>query len=127
MMEPIFISIDDNEVANLRALMDKVFGETNFIATVIWQKNFSPNKSAKWASGDLSARNPYSKGIYSITCPDGRQSPPGSRGLREVKALITRDPSRVQLSACRAFSWTFCQGSRQPKRPVLTIPPAFAC
>ncbi len=34
----IFISIDDNEVHNLRALMNEVFGEENFIATFIWEK-----------------------------------------------------------------------------------------
>jgi adenine-specific DNA-methyltransferase len=32
----IFISIDDNEVANLRLLMDEIFGEGNFIASMIW-------------------------------------------------------------------------------------------
>ena len=34
----IFVSCDDNEVHNLRAVMNEVFGEENFIATVIWQK-----------------------------------------------------------------------------------------
>lgn len=38
----IFISIDDNEVAHLRLLMDEIFGETNFVASVIWQKRTSP-------------------------------------------------------------------------------------
>lgn len=34
----IFVSIDDNEVAQLRLLMDEVFGEENFVAELIWQK-----------------------------------------------------------------------------------------
>jgi adenine-specific DNA-methyltransferase len=34
----IFVSIDDNEVHNLRKLMDEIFGEENFVATFIWQK-----------------------------------------------------------------------------------------
>lgn len=34
----IFVSIDDNEVHNLRKLMDEVFGEENFVATFIWEK-----------------------------------------------------------------------------------------
>jgi adenine-specific DNA-methyltransferase len=34
----IFISIDDNEVKNLRNLCDEIFGEENFIAQLIWQK-----------------------------------------------------------------------------------------
>lgn len=33
----IFISIDDNEVANLRKLCDEVFGEENFVATLTWE------------------------------------------------------------------------------------------
>jgi adenine-specific DNA-methyltransferase len=33
----IFISIDDNEVASLRLLMDEIFGEENFIASMIWK------------------------------------------------------------------------------------------
>ncbi len=32
----IFVSIDDNEVAQLRLLMDEIFGEENFIASMIW-------------------------------------------------------------------------------------------
>ncbi|MDP0500738.1 MAG: site-specific DNA-methyltransferase [Verrucomicrobiota bacterium JB022] len=112
----IFISIDDNEVATLRILMDEIFGRDNFIATILWQKIFSPKNSAKylsedhdyivlyslnaekwrpnliqraesaisryknpdndhrgpWTSGDIQARNYYSEGTYSITCPSGR-------------------------------------------------------
>ncbi|MBE7324578.1 site-specific DNA-methyltransferase [Nocardioides sp. Y6] len=112
----IFVSIDDNEVHNLRHLMDEVFGPENFVGTVIWQKVYSPKSSARhfsedhdylvvyarnanewtpnllprtaemdaayknpdndprgpWKSGDLSARNFYSKGTYPITCPSGR-------------------------------------------------------
>lgn len=39
----IFVSIDDNEVATLRLLMDEVFGERNFIATIAWQRRISPD------------------------------------------------------------------------------------
>lgn len=38
----IFISIDDNEVTNLRKVCDEVFGEENFMAQIIWQKVYSP-------------------------------------------------------------------------------------
>jgi adenine-specific DNA-methyltransferase len=48
----IFISIDDNEVHTLRGLMDEVFGRSNFVATVIWQKVFSPKNSARHFSED---------------------------------------------------------------------------
>ena len=33
----IFISIDDNEQANLRLICDEIFGQNNFVATCIWQ------------------------------------------------------------------------------------------
>lgn len=120
----IFVSIDDNEIFRLGMLMDRVFGEENFIANVIWQKVFSPKGTAQhfsddheylivyardkskwrpnllprtasqdkayknpdndprgvWTSGDLSARNYYSKGTYQIVGPTGRLisgPPPG--------------------------------------------------
>ena len=120
----IFVSIDDNEVHRLRFLMDEVFGEENFVATIIWEKVYSPKSSAKyfsenhdfiivyardkeqfdlgllprtkeaderysnpdddprgaWKASDLSARNPYSRGVYAIQCPGGRRiegPPPG--------------------------------------------------
>lgn len=37
----IFVSIDDNEVHNLRLLMNEVFGEENFMASIIWQKKYA--------------------------------------------------------------------------------------
>jgi adenine-specific DNA-methyltransferase len=46
----IFVSIDDNEVHHLRMLMDEIFGEENFVATVIWEKVYSPKSSAKYFS-----------------------------------------------------------------------------
>ena len=46
----IFISIDDNEVENLRRICNEVFGENNFIANLIWQKKFSRANDAKYFS-----------------------------------------------------------------------------
>ena len=46
----IFISIDDNEVTNLRKVCDEVFGEENFVAQVIWQKIHSIKNDAKYFS-----------------------------------------------------------------------------
>ena len=127
----IFISIDDNEQAQLRAVMDEIFGKNNFVATVIWQKIYSPKNTAKyfsedhdyisiyakninnwlpnpmprtdsqnkayknpdndprgpWKAGDLSARNFYGEGTYSITCPSGRviKNPPKGNYWRVSK------------------------------------------
>ena len=41
----IFISIDDNEVAHLRMLMDEIFGPENFIANIIWRNSTGPKQS----------------------------------------------------------------------------------
>ncbi len=112
----IFVSIDDNEFARLREVLDEVFGTANFVATILWQKVYAPKSSAKhfstdhdyivvyarnaetwrpvlldrteeqnavyknpdndprgpWRPNNLAARNYYSKGTYSITCPSGR-------------------------------------------------------
>jgi len=139
----IFVSCDDNEVQNLRVLMNEVFGEENFVATVIWQKVFSPKNSARhfsedhdyivtyarhaeawrpellartqemearyenpdsdsrgpWTSGDLSARNYYSEGIYSVTCRSGRviEGPPPGRywGISKDKFLDLDKDNRI--------------------------------
>ncbi len=38
----IFISIDDNEQANLRLLCNEIFGAENFIAQIIWERAYAP-------------------------------------------------------------------------------------
>ena len=127
----IFVSIADHEVHNLRYAMDDVFGGENFVATVVWQKIFSPKNSARhfsedhdyvvvyarsgvtwmphllprtkrmedrygnpdndprgpWTSGDVSARNYYGLGTYSVTCPSGRviSGPPSGTYWRVSK------------------------------------------
>jgi adenine-specific DNA-methyltransferase len=120
----IWITLDDNEVHHARAALDEIFGAQNFVATCIWQKNYSPKNTAQyfsedhdyilvyaknasewrpnllarseemesrysnpdndprgsWKPGDLSARNFYGEGTYSITTPAGRViagPPPG--------------------------------------------------
>jgi adenine-specific DNA-methyltransferase len=121
----IFISIDDIELDNLKKLCNEVFGEENFITTIIWRKNYAPKSSAQffsvdhdyilvyakssvewrpnllprtekqdsmysnpdndprgpWRPNNLSARNYYSLGTYSIKCPSGRviEGPPSGR------------------------------------------------
>lgn len=46
----IFISIDDNEVHNLRKICDETFGEENFVAQIVWQKIHSIKNDAKYFS-----------------------------------------------------------------------------
>lgn len=43
----IFVSIDDHEIANLRLVLDSVFGESNFIENYMWESNFRPDNSSR--------------------------------------------------------------------------------
>jgi adenine-specific DNA-methyltransferase len=38
----LFISIDDNEVHNLKRMSDEIFGDTNYVAQIIWKKRSTP-------------------------------------------------------------------------------------
>jgi len=46
----IFISIDDNEVSQLKILMDEIFGEENFIASIIWHKKYGASNDSRYFS-----------------------------------------------------------------------------
>jgi site-specific DNA-methyltransferase (adenine-specific)/adenine-specific DNA-methyltransferase len=46
----IFVSIDDDEAARLKLLMDEIFGPRNFVANIVWQKSYTPNQTAKFIS-----------------------------------------------------------------------------
>lgn len=46
----IFISIDDNEVHNLKKVCDEVFGEENFVSELVWERAYSPKNDAKYIS-----------------------------------------------------------------------------
>lgn len=48
----IWVSIDDNEGHYLKVIMDEVFGRSNFVANVLWQKIFSPKNTARHFSED---------------------------------------------------------------------------
>jgi adenine-specific DNA-methyltransferase len=62
----IFISIDDNEVENLRKLCDEIFGEENFIETYIWENTFRPDNSSKINRKNAEFILCYSKYKYNI-------------------------------------------------------------
>ena len=46
----IFISIDDNEVENLKKVCHEIFGSNNFIASIIWKRKRGRDNSARWFS-----------------------------------------------------------------------------
>ncbi len=57
----IFISIDANEVQNLRKLCDEVFGEENFVDMISWFKKASPSNDAQYFSNDIEYIMVYAK------------------------------------------------------------------
>jgi adenine-specific DNA-methyltransferase len=62
----IFISIDDNEQANLKLICDEIFGGRNLVANIMWQKIHSIKNDAKFLSVNHDFVMLYSKNISSF-------------------------------------------------------------
>ena len=59
----IFISIDDHEQENAKKICSEVFGESNFIAELIWERAYSPKNDAKFISNSHDYVLMYAKKI----------------------------------------------------------------
>ena len=57
----IFISIDDNEQANLKLLCDEVFGCEKFVSNIIWQKNYASKNNSQGIPASTEYLITYSK------------------------------------------------------------------
>lgn len=64
----IFISIDDNEVSNLKKICDEIFGAGNFVAQVIWERAYSPINLMKHFSPSHDYILCYAKNIELAVC-----------------------------------------------------------
>ena len=62
----IFISIDDHENDNIKKLCNEVFGEHNFVACVVWQRNYAPISLKKFFSESHEYCFVYAKNINSF-------------------------------------------------------------
>lgn len=60
----IFASIDDNEVHNLRKLMDDIFGEENFLVTIVWEKG--RKNDSTYFSESVEYMHVYAKSIETL-------------------------------------------------------------
>ena len=119
----MFVSIADQEIHNLRSVMDEVFGPENFIATVIWHKMDSPKNSAIHFSED----HDYVL-IYAKEAATWRPN-----GLERTERMIARyknpddDPRGVWLLSDLAARNFYAQG-RYPittkSGRVISGPPA---
>jgi len=56
-----WMTLDDNEYHHARSILDDIFGEDNFVATVIWHKIYSPKNTALYFSEDHDYILVYSK------------------------------------------------------------------
>ena len=60
----IFISIDDNEEANLKLICDEIFGSGNFVANISWQRTYSMRNDSKGIPAEAENIIVYSKTPY---------------------------------------------------------------
>lgn len=63
----IFVSIDDNEVHNLRLMMNEIFGEENFVAQLVWERAYAPKNDAKYVSNSHDYVLMYARSINEFT------------------------------------------------------------
>ena len=89
----IFISIDDNEVENLRKLCDEVFGEQNFVTQYVWEKKKKPsflnaNIGTKTEYIVCYSKNRFMLGALSVdTTEEGKKYPLNNAG-NSISVLI---------------------------------------
>ena len=122
----IFISIDDNEQANLKLICDEIFGSGNFVSNVIWEKNYSPRNDAKYFSAshdfivvyakqknnwkrNLAPRTEKQNKFYKYNDNDGRG---------------TWRPDNVLV---KSFSETGVFGITNPNTGAIHYPPKGSC
>ena len=84
----IFISIDDNEVDNLRKVCDEIFGEQNFIAHIIHKNNSMKNQS-KYVGVSTEFVLIYSKNISSLNEKQGSWRTK-KKGANDINATFKR-------------------------------------
>jgi adenine-specific DNA-methyltransferase len=63
----IFVSIDDHEVHNLRAVMNEIFGEENYVTTIVWQRRDTPANDVQGFSTYHEYILCYAKQIDAVT------------------------------------------------------------
>ena len=64
----IFISMDDHEQENIKKICDEIFGESNFLAQVIWERAYSPVNLKKHFSESHDYIICYAKNIETCVC-----------------------------------------------------------
>lgn len=89
----IFVSINDYELAPLRILCDKIFGESNFIGQLTWESTTQPINAGK-------ARFQLQKKVESILCFAKQKSKKENFILKEIESSF-KYPHVGKHGACR--------------------------
>jgi adenine-specific DNA-methyltransferase len=98
----IFISIDDNEVENLRKICDEVFGEQNFVTQYVWEKKKKPsflnaNIGTKTEYIVCYSKNRFVLGALSVdTTEEGKKYPLNNAG--NSISILTFPPRSVMFN-----------------------------
>ena len=90
----IFISIDDNEQANLKKICDEVFGESNFVAQIVWERAYAPVNLKRHFSESHDYIVCYAKNLENTVC----NGLPRSQEANERYSNPDNDPRGVWQS-----------------------------
>ena len=92
----IFISIDDNEQANIKVLCDRLFGESNFVAQFIVASNSTKN-NAKYVSVSHEYLLCYAKNFVSLGQPWQVKKNNVDEFAKRAKQLVDRKLSQEEI------------------------------
>ncbi len=110
----IFISIDDNEVATLRLLMDDIFGAINFVACNVWQKRYS--RENRGTIGDV-----HEYLVVYATNPARFQDVRNRIPIDEKQAAVYKNPNNDPKGRWQSISMT-AQGHRPNQMYEIAAP-----
>nr|VFJ68348.1 MAG: adenine-specific DNA-methyltransferase [Candidatus Kentron sp. DK] len=88
----VFVSIDDNEVANFRKIYEEIFGELNFIGNVVWEKKYTRTNDARFFSDNHDHILVYCKNKDSFS-------------MNRLKRTKKQDDAYTNLDNDRNGSW----------------------
>ena len=87
----IFVSIDDNEQANLKLLMDSIFGDENFVSNIIWRKRAGGGNDSKHIAIEQDYILTYGKEI-SLLNTNGISRPSINKYKQDSNGYYTEKP-----------------------------------
>ena len=95
----IFISIDDNELANLKKICDEIFGENNFAAQFMWTKTSTPPslsyKCRKTVEHVLAYQKNYNSNKFFGSLLDGGDVPLINTGNPNKELLFPKNSTQI--------------------------------